>query len=247
MKTKTNIKIGFVWLGALLLVGVAQAATLVTYTATADPNLNPDGLADGVTSVDVWQMTLPGGPSSTGSFFNGPPDNEWASYSTTAATGVALAEHIFVGGALTAGQGIQIDFANQGITASRQVGIRLNSGATTVFTLFYEGGGPGFYQYTDSVTTGGNAGESYGFGTYFDFAFNLTSDTTYSATFGSGSFVGDIVSSPIDRIIVFNDAQNSAGAVFFRDLAVIPEPSSAALLLLSALGMAAIRRGKRRV
>jgi hypothetical protein len=234
---KTNHKIGVVLSGALLLAGVAHAATLVTYTATADPNLNPDGLADGVTPVDVWQMTL---PADTGTFFDA-GRTAWASFSLTTATAEAVGEHTFVGGALTSGQGVELGFANKGVLGGRQVGIRLNSGGTTVFSLFFEGGGPGYYQYTDNATTGGDTGQGFAYDSFLDFSFTLTSATSYNATFGSGSFSGTVDNLSIDTIEVFNDAREAGGNndVFFRDLAVVPEPSSV-LLLASVVGVMAV-------
>lgn len=208
------------------------AATDVTYTATGDPNTSPDGVTGGGTPVDVWTATLPGGPSSTGSFFDG-TNTAWAIYSTPTSTGTGLANHIFTGGSLAVNQEVSIDFANEFIASGNQAGVNLKSGSTTVFSLFFEGGGIGNYQYTDSVTTGGDTGVGYAFTNYADLTFTLNSATDYTFSFGtSGNISGTVDNLPIDGVEIFNNAQENTGSVFFRDLSVssIPEPQTYALL-----------------
>jgi hypothetical protein len=216
---------------ALLFPMALFGATAGTYVATADPNANPDGTLNGV-GVDVWTCDLPGGGGSSGSFFASP---SWALYSISSQ---ATATHAFDGGNLLTGQSVAINFANGGMASGHSVGINFVSGGTVVFSLYFQGGGPGTYSYTDAGGIGQNSGVSfYYFGTN-----TLTFTKTalgYSASFGGAStpngWSGTLSNNSVDQIQVFNDSHQNTGdnQVFFSDLAIsgVPEPSSIGVVM----------------
>jgi hypothetical protein len=259
---------------AVALVAIsswANAATPVSYSASADPALNPD--ANGNT-VDVWSFSHSGGgtsPNDYGSFLGnsgangggsgaGAGTSAWALYaghSYAGATGDNEADinHTFDGGPLTIGQTVSINFdgafadaASGGVSAG-EYGIRLFGPSGFVLALVFAGGDT--YRYYDAAASGTPAGFGYS-PNGFNFAFTLTGTTTYSAavvdTTGTiGSWSGTISGSP-DFIQVYNKSAGTGGNydVFANNLAIVPEPSSSAFIASGAALLFLARRRLRR-
>lgn len=239
----------FGFLCASLLIGCfalagARAATNVTYTATFDPNSNPDAVDQLSNPVDVWTCSFTGNSTQTGSYFS---SGSWALYSISAD---AVATHTLDGGALNSGQMIGITFLNQGVATGQEVGINLLSGATVEFSLYFLGGGIGDYQYTDGTVTGQDSGEGYAYNQSIPFGFALTGSASYAATFGTSSWTGTLASNSVDGISVFDSAENPGdnGNVLFGGLTVapVPEPGAPALLGAAACAAVVLRSVRRR-
>ncbi|MGH8048017.1 MAG: PEP-CTERM sorting domain-containing protein [Chthoniobacterales bacterium] len=230
----------------LLSPTVLSAATVISYTATADPNLSPDSVDNFGNPADAWVCTLPGsGTFDTGSYFAG--GVSWATYSVSQK---ASAFHFFEGGDLAVDQGVSLVFANAGMATGHSVGINISSGVTPLFSLYFTGGGPGTYSYMDAAGSGQDTGEPFSFYGSNTLTFTLTSATTYAASFGTHAWTGTLTGDPVTAIEVFNDADQGAdNSVFFNSLAVyaVPEPSIAALALIGVVvGTFSLRRKRNR-
>src|SRR5689334_5034174 len=146
---------------SFVLVGTSvQAATIASFVASGDPGGTPDANAQ---SVDAWTTTL----SSTGgrgSGFFSPftlSSTPWVlfSFPSGGVNGSIQANHTFDGGPLSAGQSVQIDWANRAIDTGNAVGVSLMSAGSPAVTFKFVGGDPnGVYRYDDA----GGAGQSTG-------------------------------------------------------------------------------------
>jgi hypothetical protein len=216
----------------------------VSYVATADPNLNPDGTLNG-NPVDIWTCDFGGG--NAGSFFAAP---SWAFYSITSQ---ATATHTFDGGALATNQTVSLNFVNAGMASGHGVGINLLAGGSVVFSLYFTGGGGGNYIYTDSGGTGQDSGVGFSYYGTNVLSFTKTS-TGYTAGFGGAStpnsWSGTLASNSVDQIQVFNDSHQNTGdnQVYWSSLQVagVPEPSSYGAMLGVALIAIALKNRMRR-
>ncbi len=245
-------------LGLTAAAPAAFAATNVSYTATADPNLSPDGVDNNGNAVDVWTLTHIGAGTSPGNYGSFPGDSSqngggsgagagslaWGIYANGEAAGAASNEvdidHTFVGGMLTASQTVSIQFDGGYVDGSGdQYGLRLfGPGGSFVLSLSFLSG-DNAYRYYDA----GSSGNSAGFGYYpngFTFNYTQLTATTYSAavvngTTTLGSWTGTVSGAP-SVIEVYNDnagGPNGSGAnydVFANNLSVVPEPRTVAIL-----------------
>jgi hypothetical protein len=253
---------------------LASAANNVSYTATADPNANPDGVDQSLNPVNVWTCTFTAGGTNgtgdagadgSGSYYGAPfgsPNlgNAWQMYSYqndgVGNGGSAFANTTFAGGALTIGQTVSIGFEMRALDApgggtnlsiNGQAGISLLNGSGNAITFAIIGGGPNNYYYTDAGSTDANAGPlTYQYQNPFTIAFTVTGPGTYSAVAGSDSWSGTFSGSLVG-MQVFNSKGGNSSDVGFNNLAIVPEPGTLGLVVggLVFLGYA-FRRGARR-
>jgi hypothetical protein len=212
----------------------APAATVISYTASDEPNASPDGNGN---TVNVWTMSFgPGDSSDRGSFIANSANNgdgngagagnpAWGIYANGDDNSSSTASHTFAGGALFPTQTVSIDFDNGYVDTGSDVGLRLLSGSGTEFYLNFIGGNAeGTYKYGSS----GDGFISHDTGKSFtDDGFNvavtITTATTFSAVIGGfGPFTGSF-GSAITRIEVYNQdaGPGSPADVFFNNLAVV--------------------------
>jgi hypothetical protein len=243
---------------------LASAASVVSYTATADPNSAPDGVDQSANPVDVWTCTFTAGGTNglgdagadgSGSYQGAPfgtPNlgNAWQmySYQNDGANngGSAYANTTFAGGALAIGQTVSIGFEMRALdNPSGTAGLSLLNGSGNAITFEINGGGT--YNYTDAASTGVSAGSmGYQYQNPFTIAFTVTGPGTYSAVAGSDSWTGTFSGSLLG-MQVFNVKGGNGSDVGFNNLAVVPEPGTLGLVLsgLVFLGYT-FRRGTRR-
>ena len=235
----------------------AWAADNVSYTATDDPNLNPDGIATPGGPADVWSVAFTSvDPSMNGSFLGdsgtnggagagtaGAGTSAWALYANTG--NIVTATHIFDGGALTIGQTVSMQLDTgflDGGASPGSAGLRLlGSGGAFRFALSFIGGDSD-YRYYDDATSGTAV---HGFtDAGFTFSFTLTSATTYTASVTGGSTWSGSVAAGVEQIQFYNEHTGTGDAdnVFANNLAVVPEPSSVALLAAGIGVLLALRR-----
>lgn len=238
---------------AAMVVGLAvitanvEAATIASYSASADPNAAPDANAG---TDDAWSVTSTDvGTGGTGSFLDG--TRGWAIWSSpfggdpATQTDAVRADHAFVGGPLNVGQTVSIDWANSGILTDRVVGVSLMSGGTPMITVKFIGGDlDGVYRYDDAGGTDQNTGQGFQYQTLAPLVIALNSATTYSASYNGTPWSGTY-SGPIDGIQVFNDRAADASDVYFNNLAIVPEPTCLALAMLAGMCVAPRRRKMR--
>ena len=244
----------------LLTAGVAHAATNATYTASADPNADPD--ANGNT-VNVWNLSHGGdaaGASNnySGSYYAtgvGMLGTAWAIYSnhnyttTLPASSEEDQTSTLAGGALTLGQTVSIDFLASAVDSGQQYGIRLFTGTTFVLALSFVGGDGG-YRYYDG-TSGGTIPFGYQ-GNGFHFAYTQKTATTYTVVatpIGGGAAIGTFsgtVSGSPDTLQVYNQSAGQDQNVLTNNLAIVPEPGSCVFLTTGALLLAGLAMRSRK-
>jgi endoglucanase len=222
----------------------AAASNNFSYTATASPGSNPDGVDQNGNPVHAWTVNLtPGidgnqnGANGSGVYFGETFDsftNGWEEYSYQD-TGVGQGGSVdsintFAGGALAIGQTVSINFdmrdtdpASGGLPAGA-VGVSLLNGSAATITFYVYGGGPGNYFYTDTGSTGANAGPmGYQYESPFNISFTVTGTNTYSAAAGSDSWTGTF-SGSLTGIDVFDHAGGNDSDVGFNNLTIATPP-----------------------
>ncbi|HMD55675.1 MAG TPA: hypothetical protein VKJ65_14105, partial [Phycisphaerae bacterium] len=141
-------------------IGLASASNVFSYTATAAPGSNPDGMDQNSNTLQVWTEVLyAGGTNGTGDdgedgsgVYEGSPAGSefsgWQEYSYQndgdALGGSVNSYNTFAGGALAIGQTVSINFemrstdpAGSGVSAgypAGQVGVSLLNGSGTINT-----------------------------------------------------------------------------------------------------------------
>jgi hypothetical protein len=232
--------------GGLFVPGTrTEAATIVSYVASDDPGKAPDANSN---SVDAWTITNSASGGSGSGFFQpfGLSANPWVMFSYPDGNGVSgsiQADHTFVGGALTPGQNVQIDWANRAINTGAAVGVSLTSGGSPAATVKFVGGDPlGVYRYDDFGGTDQNTGEGFAYQNMRTLKFTITGASSYTASFGSSTWSGTY-SGAIDGIRVFNNGGGNGSDIPFNNLTVTaPEPSTLLLVALAGLSFAPLRR-----
>lgn len=153
----------------------------------------------------------------------------------------------FTGGALLSGESFNVSLANTA-TIDGEIGLSLMEGATARWTLKFVGGGSA-WQLNDGGGDFGS-GQDYAANTALAFSFTYNGGSSYSYTFGTGSgdnFNASADISNIDGVQFFSVNQGAGQNMGFNNLEVVPEPSTYALLALSAAAMGGyvIRRRRR--
>jgi hypothetical protein len=245
-------KVVLILISLIGVAGVASASNDFSYTATATPGNNPDGVDQFSTPLQVWTLTTtPGAPGNNGSgaYYGSQPSlgNAWQlySYQNTAPGngGSAFANTTFAGGALAIGQTVSINFNMRATDPGTQVGLSLLNGSGNAITFGIFGGEPnaGYpytgngYYYTDAGSAYASAGSmGYQYQSYFNIAFTVTGANTYNAVAGSDSWSGTFSGSLIG-MQVFDAAAGNGSDVGFNNLTVVPEPSILALISVGAM------------
>ncbi len=224
------------WAGAVTL---ASAATIISYAATDAPGNNPDGVDQNSNPVQVWQQTIiPGTSGGAGSYsYAGGwagSSAGWYIYSYPDQTGPIIDDtHTFIGGSLSIGQTVSLDWGNSAIQAGQDAGLSILDGSgNSVITFSFTGGEPtGDYRYSDAGVTAQDSGFGFLYQTTFNVAFTVTGANTYSATAGTATWTGTFAGS-LNGIEVFNNAAGNGSDVGFNNLTIsqVPEPGTIALV-----------------
>lgn len=209
-----------VLMGVAALLGaasMASASMTFSYTATAAPGSNPDGVDQNNNPVSVWTVTLTppagGGGGGEGVYegtaFTGEQLSGWQEYSYPGSGGPGTSGSVdsvttFPGGALAIGQTVSINFEMRASDPEGTVGLSLLSGTagtgTPAITFGIYGGEPNSsnsaytgtgYYYSDASTGGVDTAApgtlGYQYQDEFSIAFTVTGPGTYSAVAGNSS------------------------------------------------------------
>ncbi len=236
---------------------LAAAADNVSYTATAAPGSNPDGVDQNSNPVQVWQQTLGTGGSGSGFGTWTLIPNYWQMYTYPDGNnviGTITETHMFSGGALAIGQTVSFDFEMSATNPHTDVGVDMlnGSGAAITFGIYgaepdstnpwYTGSG---YFYSDAGSGGDVSAGSMGYQyhTAFNISFTVTGANTYSAVAGTDSWSGTFSGSLLG-IDVFNNAAGNGSDVAFNNLTIVPEPGTFIMFGSGLLGLAGLLRRK---
>ena len=148
---------------------------------------------------------------------------------------ISIADRPFTGGALTAGQIFSVKLANTAANFG-EVGFQFLDGSTVRWTLKLAG--TGAWQLNDGGGDFG-AGQAFVANTALDFSFTYNGGNSYTYSFGSGAgtnFTAANITN-LTGVRFYNRDQGADQNFAFNDLSVVPEPSTYALLALSAVAM----------
>ena len=250
MNSNVMKRLILILIGLTAIVRFASASNTFSYTATATPGNQPDGVDQNANPVNVWTVIASAGGTNglgdngedgSGVYFGNPDgsggiggssENSWQAYSYqnngTGLGGSIDCTNIFAGGPLAAGQTVSINFvmratdpATDGLPPGT-VGVSLLNGTNTAVEFYIFGGGPGWYFYTDARTNGADAGPyTYQYQSAFNIAFTVTGPNTYSAIAGQDAWSGTF-NGPLTGIDVFNHPGGNGSDVGFNNLTVAP-------------------------
>ncbi|HTQ51761.1 MAG TPA: hypothetical protein VMJ12_13690 [Candidatus Acidoferrales bacterium] len=226
-------------IGLIGAAGLVSASNNVSYTATAAPGSNPDGVDQNSTSVQVWQQTQGTGGSGSGFGTWTLIPNYWQMYTYPDGNnviGTITETHLFDGGALAIGQTVSLAFEMSATNPHTDVGVDLlnGSGAAVTFGIYgaepdatnpyYTGNG---YFYSDAGSGGDVSAGSMGYQYHsaFNISFTVTGANSYSAVAGTDSWSGTFSGSLLG-IDLFNNAAGNGSDVAFNNLTVAPEPGT---------------------
>ncbi|MGJ8697056.1 MAG: PEP-CTERM sorting domain-containing protein [Verrucomicrobiaceae bacterium] len=220
----------------------AGAATLMTLSATGSPSTQ--GWTITTTSGDGGQNGEFSGNSASnagGASGAGAGNPAWALYANSGQT--ASATYALAGGALSVGQALGIDFDNGYIETGGSAGIEFLNGTTQALLVSYSNGDAS-YRYADSS---GSTLSGIGWtGDGFNVKVTMTASGTYSLDMAGSNFTGTLANTlpSFDTIRVYNNNAGGGGDrdVYFNNLQVVPEPSSALLGGIALLGLLGRRR-----
>ena len=238
----------------MLAASLSQGATIISYTATADPAGSPDGniTAGGSGTANVWTQSI---TPTAGSFAGNSGSNGGGSGAGAGTTawgiwsnvgGQSNSIHTFAGGALSVGQDIGLDFDNGFVDVGSTVGVSLRNAANNnLFEFFFTGGGS-LYSKNDlggaSLTSQAYTADG------FKFSFRLNSTSGYAASLGGTALAGSLMAGGGDqaitniRVFTVNNNGGAARDVFFNNLSITPEPSRVMFLLAGLVWVGARRR-----
>ena len=198
-----------------------------------------------------WTLTSTPAAGFSGSYIGGTAigDPTFGIYSGDDAAATMTALRPFTGGGLTAGQSFGVTIGNTpDITNPGNIGLSLMSGGSARWTLKFVGGGTDW-----QLNDGGSdfsSGQAYAANTPFTLNFTYNGGSSYSYTFGTGSgnnFTASADISNLDGVQFFSVNQGGGQNMGINNISVVPEPSTYALLALSAaaFGGYVIRRRRR--
>jgi hypothetical protein len=206
--------------------------------------------SNGGTGFGNWTLTSTPAGGSAGSYIGGTaignPSFGIFSSGNNAATMTALRP--FTGGGLTAGQSFGVTIGNTlTIGNPGNIGLSLMSGGSARWTLKFVGGGTE-WQLNDGGSDFG-AGQAYAANTPLSLTFTYNGGSSYSYTFGTGSgnnFTAAADISNLDGVQFFSVNQGGGENMGINNLSVVPEPSTYALLALSAVAFGGYVARRRR-
>ncbi|HOM74907.1 MAG TPA: immunoglobulin domain-containing protein [Anaerohalosphaeraceae bacterium] len=168
-----------------LFAAFANAADLVSYTASGSPGSSPDANNG---TVDVWAVTGDGGASR--SFLKDMQDGNpymWTIWDLDGGAGT-YATHTFAGGPLTVGQSVSIDWAhNISIDNGTSIGIRLLNGSSPEVALVFLGGKIVYTRWDTGTGAYTDIAKYYDRYDIFQVVFTLTGPNSYEMTVSEGS------------------------------------------------------------
>ena len=139
-------------------------------------------------------------------------------------------------GTLSPGQTFSIDLGFSPFSSAGAIGIDLMSGASVSFELVTTGSGDWMLNDGGSNFSAGVAATA---NTPFSFSFTYNGGNSYSFTLtgsaGGTNFLATNSISGIDNLRIFNFNQGPGANFGFNNLAIVPEPSSLALIAGPAL------------
>jgi hypothetical protein len=223
----------------------------------ANDNAGNSAYSDGWTTGDNggtgfgnWTLTSTPNGGFAGSYVGGTSQGNpsFGIFAGNSSTALFTADRPFTGGALTAGQSFSVSLGNT-VSIAGEIGFQFLSGSTARWTLKFIGGGTD-WQINDGGGSDFGAGQAYAANTPLAFSFTYNGGNSYSYTFGTGSgnnFTAANDLSNLTGVRFYNRDQGPDQNLGFNNLSVVPEPSTYALLALSAAGLGAhvIRRRRR--
>ncbi len=220
---------------AAIVLGTAGAFAANQATDNASDPVYGDGWTtgdNGGSGFGAWTLNSSDGGSYIGGTGQGDPSFGLFSFNSDPNTSFAAADRSFTGGPLSPGQTFSLDIGHTAYQNAGGVsGINLLDGTTVVFTLKSVSGGSDWL--LNDGASDFSAGQADATGQSFHFTFTYNGGNSYSYTLGSGSGTNFTASSNLSNITGFRlfDAAHGGGEnAGFNNLAVVPEPSSYALL-----------------
>ena len=145
-RTQNNMKkVALILLSLIGAAGMASASTLNSYTATAAPGSNPDGVDQNSIPVQVWTQTQGTGGSGSGYGTWTLIPNCWQMYTYPDGNnviGTITETHMFDGGALAIGQTVSLAFEMSATNPHTDVGVDLLNGSGDAVTFGIYGAEP---------------------------------------------------------------------------------------------------------
>ena len=233
------------------VVGCLVLVLAIAATASAQPTNAFDHAANytsatwtnnsnGGYGFGLWTLTAHAdGGTGAGAYIGGSGENtagpSFGIYGGTLGTSTAFRAF---SSALTTAQTFSIDLGNTTLTAGgATLGLTFFSGATPEFTLQFTGG-QNFWQLNDGGSFF-NTSQGYVGNTPLLFTFKWNVTNSYSYTFGSSTGLNYYASNPISDLTgvnLYDNAQGNGQNFGFDNIAIIPEPSTLALIGLSLVG-----------
>ncbi|MFM7374740.1 MAG: PEP-CTERM sorting domain-containing protein [Chthoniobacterales bacterium] len=192
--------------------------------------------SNGGSGFGAWTLTSTPAGGFSGSYIGGTAlgNPTFGIYSGGNAAATMLAYRPFTGGGLTSGQAFSVSLANTA-TINGEIGLNLMSGATARWTLKFVGGGQNWLL-NDGGGSDFSSGQAYIANNPLTLTFTYNGGNSYSYVFGTGSgnnFTAANLAN-IDGVQFFSVNQGGDQNMGINSLSVVPEPSTYALLALSA-------------
>jgi hypothetical protein len=226
---------------ALSFCSIALCATVASDNASNAAY--SDGWAtgdNGGTGFGTWTLTQSGG-GNKGSYIGGTAlgATTFGLFAANDSTAFSSADRPFTGGALASGQSFSVSVANTSRNFG-EIGLQFLSGTTVRWTLKLVSGAA-----TWRMNDGGsdfNIAQNFQANTALNLNFTYNGGNSYSYTFGSASGNNFVASSDLSNLTgvrFYNRDQGNGENFGFNDLSVVPEPSTYALLAITAVGFGA--------